>query len=64
MLLAGRTSPLDLHGADSQYHKIPECEEWRINFLKELIEVKQEGLVVEGMEQAEIEEILDYICTE
>ena len=64
MLLAGRTSAMDLQGADSQYHKIPESEEWRINFLKELIEVKQEGLEVEGMEQAEIEEILNYICTE
>jgi hypothetical protein len=63
MLLAGRTSPLNLHGADSQYHKIPESEKWRINLLKELIEVKHEGLVVEGMEQAEIEEILDFICT-
>ena len=31
MLLAGRNSTLDLHGADTQYHKIPECEEWRIN---------------------------------
>ena len=55
MLLAGKTSILSLHGADFQYHKIPECEAWRIGFLKELIEVKQEGLVVEGMEKAEIE---------
>ena len=42
MLLAGKTSILSLHGADFQYHKIPECEACRIDFLKGLIDVKQE----------------------
>ena len=40
----------------SQYHKIPEAENWRIDILVN-------GYTVSGFEEKEIEDILKYICT-
>ena len=59
MLLTGRTSTCDLSGSDFEYHKVPESEAWRIDFIKELIEIQEEGLKVDGMQQAEFGEIID-----
>ena len=66
MLLAGKSSTLDLQEADRliEYHQVPECQAWRINFLQELVEVQQEGLEAHGMVKAELDQILNYICTE
>ena len=64
MLLTGRTSTCDLSRSDFEYQRIQESEAWRIDFIKELIEIQQSGLEVEGMQQAEFDEILSYICTE
>ena len=38
-------------------------DEWKIGFVKELVEVKQGDLEVEGLEPAEVEEMLRFVCT-
>ena len=46
-------------------HIINEADEWKIDFVKELIDVnvKNDNLNVAGMDLDEIEEILEYLCT-
>ena len=38
-------------------------DEWKVGFVKELVNIKQEELTVAGMSLEELEEILEYICT-
>ena len=45
------------------YHKVPDCEAWSINFVKELVEVQHGDMEVPGMAKAELDQILNYICT-
>ena len=66
MLMAGKESIDDLHEADEamEYHKIPEREAWRVDVLKELVDTKQDKLEVDGIPDAELEQILNFVCTE
>ena len=67
MLMAGKQQIEDLHGADTEiieYHKVPESQSWRTNFLKELVEVQQGELEVLGMAKQDLDQILNYICTQ
>ena len=43
---------------DFDYHKVKTQEEWKTDFVKELIDVKQGDLTVEVINQTEIDEIL------
>ena len=46
-----------------KYHKASNNEErYRINMVKELIEVKRHNLQVSDFNTSEIDEILDYLC--
>ena len=66
MLLTGKNTVLDLEVGDAEfidYHKVPDCEAWRINFVKELVEVQHGDMEVPGMAKAELDQILNYICT-
>ena len=38
-------------------------EKWRIPFLNELISVKNNKIVINGVDQAEIDDIINFICT-
>ena len=64
--MAGKSSIEELHNADEdiEYHKIPEKESWRVDLLKELVEVKQDELEVHGIPVDEIDQILEFVCTE
>ena len=42
---------------------VDESEKWGIGFLEELINVRQEELVVPGFENTELEEIIEFLCT-
>ena len=67
MLMAGMNKILDLTEAGTdiiEYHKVPESQTWKINFLKEIIDVQQGELEVPGMVKDELDQILDYICTQ
>ena len=46
-----------------EYHSIPENEEWRVNLVKEMIEVKENEYEVPGFTNEELEEIIDFVCT-
>ena len=41
---------------------VPEHEEWKINMLEELINVKWDEAVIEGFEAEQIDNIIDDIC--
>jgi hypothetical protein len=64
MLLSGRKSVEDLKNVDVPYHVVPDDEVWRVGFVKELIDIKCGSLVVPGMLQTELEDIMSYLCTE
>ena len=45
------------------FQEIPLEEEWRIPFLNELISAKNNNIVINGVDQAEIDDIINFICT-
>ena len=45
------------------YHTVPEDQAWRIQYVKELIDVKFGKLTVQEMTRTELEEILETLCT-
>ena len=58
-----RVEDLKAGKVDFEYHKIEKTDEWKIGFVKELGNVKQEELKVAGMVYEELDEILEYLCT-
>ena len=65
MKLTGKTSVDDLEVGSTRgllYKRIPDGEDWRINFAKELIDMKSGGLQVE-LTRAEIDDILHLVTT-
>ena len=64
MLLSGRNSIDDIKNVDVPYHVVPDDDVWRVGFVKELIEIKFGSIVVPGMLQTELEDIMSYLCTE
>ena len=65
MILAEKTRIGDLRAniEDFPYHNIPEEEKWRINMLRELVNIKEHECTVPGLDENEIDEIIEYICT-
>ena len=45
------------------YEKVYFYEEYRIEFVKEIMDVKAGGLEVEGFDEEGLYTILDYLCT-
>ena len=58
-----RVEDLKAGKVDFEDHKIEKTDEWKIGFVKELVNVKQEELNVAGMVYEELDEILEYLCT-
>ena len=58
-----RIDDLNHKNIDFDYHLVKKDEEWKIGFVKELTDVKQGDLEVEGLNSAEIDEILRLVCT-
>ena len=56
----------DLHPGivkkNMKYCKVKEGEEWRVNILKELLEVKAKDLKINGFENEEIEILIQHLC--
>ena len=59
----GRIEDMKPGKVDFEYHKVKKIDEWKIWFVQEIVDVKQEELNITGMDLAEIEEILEYLCT-
>ena len=53
--------PSDIH--EMLYIPVAEHDEWRIEMVKELIDVKYGESVIENLSNTEIEELLENICT-
>ena len=66
MLETGKnmTSELFTGDVDFKYHKVPEDEAWRVDFIKEIIEIKHGELEVSGFTKEELIEIQDFLCTQ
>ena len=65
MTIIGLNKIEDLnHGrVDFEYHSVEEKDAWKIQFAKELVDVRHGELIVTGLGQDEIQNILDYICS-
>ena len=48
--------------AEIDYFAVPVGEEYRVDFIKELIEVKNNTMEVDGFENEELDEILSFLC--
>ena len=44
------------------YHPTSEQDKWKEGFLRELVQVKENHLEVEGFEPGELDDILEHIC--
>ena len=64
MLESGTFDIRNLRPKDAEigYFCVPEKEEYRIEFIKELIEVKNNELEVIGFDNQELDDILSYLC--
>ena len=65
LLLTSKDDISDISHSDireMQYKPAPDHEVWRINMLKELIDVKWGDLAIQHLEDTEINEIIDELC--
>lgn len=66
MLLCDKSSISDIHSSDIEnlsYREIPQEEAWRIETIKELIEIKTDpDNLLPNFPKEEIEEILSLLC--
>ena len=46
-----------------KYHDIEESEAWRVNFIKEIVDVEKGNLLVPGFDLEELDFIQDQLCT-
>ena len=66
MLKTGKMNVDNINLVDLQkltYYETPSSSNWKINFVKELIDSKFGELKVPGFHRSEIEDILKHICT-
>ena len=64
MMISGRQTIDDIQDAEVQYHPVPDSEAWRVDFVKELVELQHGNLEVVGMLKTELDHIMSYLCTE
>ena len=66
MLLVGKTTVDEVKKVDAEkieYFPINEADRWKVNVIKEIIEVKNKHLDIANFELEELEEILTHLCT-
>ena len=66
MLLVGKTSIEEVNKEDAkniEYFPMNESNSWKIDAIKELVEVKNRALEIDNFIIDELEEILTYLCT-
>ena len=54
---------LDPRDITSSYKMVPDENMFRVNMVKEIIDLRQDELVIPGFNAEEIEDILTYLCT-
>ena len=45
-----------------KYHPVPTKEKWKVDVLKELIENRDGSLVIEGFDEEELSQMINYLC--
>ena len=45
------------------YRPVPDDDQWKISFLKELIDIKSNEMSVDNFDNVEYDEIIEYLCT-
>ena len=66
MLVADKDNVKDLTKCDAikvKYHQLNKDEEWKKHMLLELLEVRDGDLEIANIEESEICEMIDFICT-
>ena len=66
MLLVGKSSVDDVKKVDVEkieYFPVKETDSWKVDAIREIIEVKNKVLDVEDFLLEELEAILDHLCT-
>ena len=66
MLLFGKVKVEDITESDVdafKYAAVPPGDEWRVELVKEIIEIRNSNLEVENFDEEELNEVLNYLCT-
>ena len=66
MLLVGKTSVSKVRKEDAEkikYFPIDKKDCWKVDTIKELINVRNGQLEIPGFEKHELDEVLNYLCT-
>ena len=66
MLIANKNDINDLDPSDTtdiQYYPVSENDEWKVNVVKELTDVKFGLLNLDNFSMKDVREMLDHICT-
>ena len=45
------------------FRQVPPEDIWKVSFVKELIMVRSHDMMIENLENIELDEILDHLCT-
>ena len=65
MLLSGKNTIKEVLDSrlDFEYHKLEEEEVWKESMLKEIIDIQNEENTMEALDNDELTDILEYLCT-
>ena len=65
MLLSGKNTINEVLDSrlDFEYHKFEEEEVWKEIMLKEIIDIQNEEKTMEALDNDELTDILEYLCT-
>jgi hypothetical protein len=66
MLMAEKNTieELEMGEVEIKYHDILESEVWRVDFIREIVDLKYGKLEVQGFTTEELDYIQDYLCTQ
>jgi hypothetical protein len=65
MLEASKVSVEEVMGKNIEipYHEIPDENVWKVKFVKEIINLKEDSLTLPGFGKTQIDEILEHLRT-
>ena len=46
-----------------KYHEITDENVWKIDFIKEIVNLKEDWLTLHGFGKTQLDEILEHLCT-
>ena len=49
---------------DVKYHEISDEEAWRVDMIKEIVDMKNGDLEIAGISQEDLDQIQEYLCTQ